>query len=279
MKRLIIAVLIIGAIGGGAGAYYVKHNRTEISVSTVPITRADIVDSVASTGTLQAVISVTVGSQVSGNISFLGADFNSIVHKDQVDREARSRRCSKRRSILAQANPRQCCRRSLARIRSLSCTRSLKTSATGTCSSAASSRRTHPRRRQDGRRRCGGTGGPRQGECATSPGAAQYGPSQPGSLHHHLADRRHRHPAQRRCRTDGSGEHDGAASCSSSAEDLTEMQVSASIDESDVGRLHAGSKRHVPRRRVSRRGFPRDGRADSAEPGRREQRDDASTRP
>jgi HlyD family secretion protein len=39
---------------------------------------------VASTGTLQAVVSVTVGSQVSGNISYLGADFNSIVKEGQV---------------------------------------------------------------------------------------------------------------------------------------------------------------------------------------------------
>ena len=49
-----------------------------------PVTRGDIVDTVGATGTLQAVTTVQVGSQVSGNISWLGADFNSIVKKGQV---------------------------------------------------------------------------------------------------------------------------------------------------------------------------------------------------
>jgi HlyD family secretion protein len=84
MKRAIIVLLLIAAIGAGAGAYYVTHTGTDIKVLTMPIARGDVIDAVASTGTLQAVISVTVGSRVSGNIEWLGADFNSIVKKDQV---------------------------------------------------------------------------------------------------------------------------------------------------------------------------------------------------
>src|ERR1700722_12916778 len=84
MKRAIIIVLVIVAVGAGAAAYYMTHSGPQISVATVPITRADVIDAVASTGTLQPVISVTVGCQVSGNIAWLGADFNSIVKKDQV---------------------------------------------------------------------------------------------------------------------------------------------------------------------------------------------------
>ena len=84
MKRAIIILIIIVAIGAGAGAYYMAHNGPQIAVATAPITRADVIDAVASTGTLQPVISVTVGSQVSGNIAWLGADFNSIVKKNQV---------------------------------------------------------------------------------------------------------------------------------------------------------------------------------------------------
>jgi len=84
MKRAAIVLLIIAAIGAGVGAYYYKRNGTEISVNTSPITRGDIIDSVGATGTLQAVTTVQVGSQVSGNISWLGADFNSIVKKGQV---------------------------------------------------------------------------------------------------------------------------------------------------------------------------------------------------
>jgi HlyD family secretion protein len=84
MKRAIIVLVIAAAIGAGGWTYYVRHSTVELTVNTAPITRGEIVDAVASTGTLQAVVSVTVGSQVSGNISWLGADFNSIVKKGQV---------------------------------------------------------------------------------------------------------------------------------------------------------------------------------------------------
>ena len=84
MKRAIIVVVLLAVIGGGAGAWYSQRNKTEIQVTTAPLTRGDIVDTVGATGTLQAVTTVQVGSQVSGNIQWLGADFNSIVKKGQV---------------------------------------------------------------------------------------------------------------------------------------------------------------------------------------------------
>jgi HlyD family secretion protein len=84
MKRALIGLLIVLAIGAGAGAYYIRRGGPEIQVNTSPISRGDIVDTVGASGTLQAVTTVQVGSQVSGNISFLGADFNSIVKKGQV---------------------------------------------------------------------------------------------------------------------------------------------------------------------------------------------------
>src|SRR5881394_2781662 len=84
MKRAIVILLIVAAVGAGAGAYYMRRNGGEVQVNTSPITRGEIIDTVGSTGTLQAVTTVQVGSQVSGNISWLGADFNSIVKKGQV---------------------------------------------------------------------------------------------------------------------------------------------------------------------------------------------------
>ena len=84
MKRAIIVVVLLAVIGGGAGAWYSQRNKTEIQVTTAPLNRGDIVDTVGATGTLQAVTTVQVGSQVSGNIQWLGADFNSIVKKGQV---------------------------------------------------------------------------------------------------------------------------------------------------------------------------------------------------
>src|SRR5881396_3940768 len=84
MKRAIFVLLIIAAIGVGTGAYYIRRGGSDITVNTAPVTRGEIIDTVGATGTLQAVTTVQVGSQVSGNISFLGADFNSIVKKGQV---------------------------------------------------------------------------------------------------------------------------------------------------------------------------------------------------
>src|SRR5471030_717753 len=84
MKRLLIGLLIVGAIGAGAGAYYIRRGGPEVQVNTALISRGDIVDTVGASGTLQAVTTVQVGSQVSGNIQYLGADFNSIVKKGQV---------------------------------------------------------------------------------------------------------------------------------------------------------------------------------------------------
>src|SRR5258705_6991573 len=84
MKRALIGLVSVLAIGAGAGAYYIGRGGREIQVNTSPISRGDIVDTVGASGTLQAVTTVQVGSQVSGNISYLGADFNSIVKKGQV---------------------------------------------------------------------------------------------------------------------------------------------------------------------------------------------------
>ncbi len=84
MKRAIIAIVLLAAVGSGVGAWYSQRNRVEVVVTTAPVDRGDIVDTVGATGTLQAVTTVQVGSQVSGNIQWLGADFNSIVKKSQV---------------------------------------------------------------------------------------------------------------------------------------------------------------------------------------------------
>src|SRR5919202_4060094 len=84
MKRAVVVLLIIAAVGAGVGAFKIRHGGAEVQVNTAPITRGDITDTVGATGTLQAVTTVQVGSQVSGNIQWLGADFNSIVKKGQV---------------------------------------------------------------------------------------------------------------------------------------------------------------------------------------------------
>jgi HlyD family secretion protein len=84
VKRAIVVVVILAAAGAAGWFYYFRRGAPEIGAQTSPITRGDIVDAVSTTGTLQAVTTVQIGSQVSGNISYLGADFNSIVKRGQV---------------------------------------------------------------------------------------------------------------------------------------------------------------------------------------------------
>src|SRR5512136_316436 len=85
MKKLIITLIVLGVIAGSVGAYYrYRGSGEEVKVSTLAIGRGDITESVGATGTLQAVTTVQVGSQVSGNIKALYADFNSIVRKGQI---------------------------------------------------------------------------------------------------------------------------------------------------------------------------------------------------
>jgi HlyD family secretion protein len=84
MKKLIAIVVVLAALGVGGGAYYRSRQAPEPKVTTMPVTRGDVVDAVAATGTLQAVETVDVGTQVSGTVQTLYADFNSIVHKGQV---------------------------------------------------------------------------------------------------------------------------------------------------------------------------------------------------
>jgi HlyD family secretion protein len=84
MKKLIWIVLLLVVVGAGAAYLYANRGDKEPQVSTLKVSRGDLVDAVGATGTLQAVTTVTVGSQVSGIVSELDADFNSIVKKDQI---------------------------------------------------------------------------------------------------------------------------------------------------------------------------------------------------
>jgi HlyD family secretion protein len=84
MKKLIIIVLALVGVGAGLGAYYIRKGGPEPQVTTALISRGDVIDTVGATGTLEAVTIVQVGTQVSGTVKDLYADFNSIVHKGQV---------------------------------------------------------------------------------------------------------------------------------------------------------------------------------------------------
>jgi len=79
---LLIAVAALGAIG-----YFVFSNRkgdSDLSYETAKVDRGRIIAKVTATGTLSPLVTVQVGSQVSGRILALYVDFNSPVKKGEV---------------------------------------------------------------------------------------------------------------------------------------------------------------------------------------------------
>lgn len=82
LRFTIPAALLVAA--GVAFYSYLSVGAEEPVVKTATVTRGEIVQSIATTGTLEAVTTVQVGSQVSGTVRDLLADFNAIVRKGQV---------------------------------------------------------------------------------------------------------------------------------------------------------------------------------------------------
>jgi HlyD family secretion protein len=77
---VIAAVLVIGV----GVELWRNHAQNAISYETLPVERGPVQASVTATGTLNAVVDVQVGSQVSGNIKALYADYNTKVKKGQL---------------------------------------------------------------------------------------------------------------------------------------------------------------------------------------------------
>jgi HlyD family secretion protein len=77
----VIAGLSVSVAGLGA---WVIRGSSDVQYRSVPAERGDIAYTISATGTPNAVVTVQVGSQVSGNIKALYADFNTRVQKGQI---------------------------------------------------------------------------------------------------------------------------------------------------------------------------------------------------
>lgn len=85
LKRAVIAALLLAAVG--IGAYYYNQRNAEASAGayrTAKIERGDIRVTISATGALSAISTVDVGSQISGQVTDVLADFNDRVTKGQV---------------------------------------------------------------------------------------------------------------------------------------------------------------------------------------------------
>ncbi len=84
-NRLIVTLLVLAA-GAGAALYYFSDSSNEevVEYTTEVVGPKRITKSVTATGTVEPVNQVEVGTQVSGILTNLYVDYNSIVKKGQV---------------------------------------------------------------------------------------------------------------------------------------------------------------------------------------------------
>lgn len=83
-KRAWISAAIVLVAGIAVFFMYFRQSSAEGEFFTLPLERGGITNAVSATGSVKAVITVEVGSQVSGRIQALYADFNSVVKKGQL---------------------------------------------------------------------------------------------------------------------------------------------------------------------------------------------------
>lgn len=82
MKKILIpAALVLVALA--VGVYFYTKKPAEATFKTLKVEKGSIVSTVSATGTLAAVVTVQVGTQVSGTLAKLYVDFNSPVKKGQ----------------------------------------------------------------------------------------------------------------------------------------------------------------------------------------------------
>jgi HlyD family secretion protein len=85
LRKLIVPlVLLVLALGGWLAWRQIAGGSPASVYKTQAVDRGDIVETISANGTLNPVVLVNVGTQVSGTIKRLHADFNSAVKKDQV---------------------------------------------------------------------------------------------------------------------------------------------------------------------------------------------------
>src|SRR6185436_14390225 len=83
-RRTPIGIVVLLAAVVAVAAFLWGDKASASDYITAKVERGNVEVTVSATGTVQAVTTVQVGTQVSGTVSWLGADFNSIVRKGQV---------------------------------------------------------------------------------------------------------------------------------------------------------------------------------------------------
>ncbi|HLA40206.1 MAG TPA: biotin/lipoyl-binding protein, partial [Candidatus Glassbacteria bacterium] len=83
-RRPVAVIAILVLLVAGIVFWIFRGRAAAAEYITEPVERGSIRNVVNATGTVQALLTVLVGSQVSGQVESLHADFNSVVRRGQV---------------------------------------------------------------------------------------------------------------------------------------------------------------------------------------------------
>src|SRR6266568_5384108 len=84
MGKWLVIGIVAAALAGGT-VWYLNNDHDEAPIyTTTAVSRGDITQAVTASGQLNPVLNVQVGSQISGNILKLYADYNSLVKSNQI---------------------------------------------------------------------------------------------------------------------------------------------------------------------------------------------------
>lgn len=83
-KKVLISVALLLLLGVAGWYFFLREEKVENKFQFVEVSRGDVQSVVSSTGTLGALVTVQVGTQVSGNIDHIYVDFNDRVSKGQL---------------------------------------------------------------------------------------------------------------------------------------------------------------------------------------------------
>lgn len=83
-KKFIIGIIAVAVVAGGIWFFTGKSTKGGIRLETAKVGRSSISNTVTATGTVEPVTEVEVGTQVSGIIDKLYADYNDVVKAGQL---------------------------------------------------------------------------------------------------------------------------------------------------------------------------------------------------
>ncbi len=83
-RKVAVSVLAAAVLLGVAGTWWFQHEAAPVRYLTAPVTRGIVARTVAATGTVNPVLTIIIGSYVSGVISDMYCDYNTRVKKGQL---------------------------------------------------------------------------------------------------------------------------------------------------------------------------------------------------